>query len=177
MDVFSIPIMLKPEARKTIQASMREGICLIRIPQPWPGRKKYLVSIVDRLYWYLLGKNQNPQLQTKTAELNQLYFRFQYKNVRYHRQFRRWGSCSALKNINLSHRLIGAPPDLADYVIIHELAHLKHLNHGKDFWELVKTTGFNPKIIRREIEIYGLSWQKSYYQWYQKLIRSVERYL
>jgi predicted metal-dependent hydrolase len=51
----------------------------------------------------------------------------------------KWGSCSSQKNINLNWRLIFLEPTHIDYVIIHELCHLKHLNHSNLFWDLVET--------------------------------------
>lgn len=53
-------------------------------------------------------------------------------------QARRWGSCSSRRNINLNWRLIGAPYEVASYVIVHELAHLEQLNHGPLFWDIVR---------------------------------------
>jgi predicted metal-dependent hydrolase len=173
MDVFKVPLILKPEERKTIQAKILAKECLIKFPKVWLKKKKYLVFMVDRIYWRLLAQIQVTELKMKTAELNRLYFGFNYHDVRYHRQFRRWGSCSTLKNINLSHRLIGAPGQLEDYVILHELAHLKYLNHGKDFWSLLGTTGFQSKTIRKDIELYGRNWQNYYYQWYYDLSKLV----
>ncbi len=49
----------------------------------------------------------------------------------------RWGSCSSKGNINLSLFLMMAPTDAVDYCIIHELAHLKHMDHSPEFWRLV----------------------------------------
>lgn len=49
----------------------------------------------------------------------------------------RWGSCSSLGNLNFNWRAIMAPAPVLDYLIVHELCHLIHLNHSKDFWDLV----------------------------------------
>ncbi len=48
----------------------------------------------------------------------------------------RWGSCSPSGKLSFSWRLILAPPSILDYVAAHEMAHLKHMNHGPDFWAL-----------------------------------------
>lgn len=50
-----------------------------------------------------------------------------------------WGSCSSKKNINFSYRLIMAPMEVLDYVVVHELCHIVHMNHSKTYWELVKS--------------------------------------
>ena len=49
----------------------------------------------------------------------------------------RWGSCSAQGHLNFNYRLMMAPPPVAEYVVLHELAHRRELNHSKRFWELV----------------------------------------
>ncbi|MDD6220329.1 MAG: SprT family zinc-dependent metalloprotease [Clostridia bacterium] len=51
----------------------------------------------------------------------------------------RWGSCSSKGNINFSLFLVMAPPSAVDYCIIHELSHLKHMDHSKAFWQLVES--------------------------------------
>ncbi len=51
----------------------------------------------------------------------------------------RWGSCSSKRNISISWRLVMAPPDIIDYVLIHELVHLEIHNHSKEFWRRLET--------------------------------------
>ena len=58
--------------------------------------------------------------------------------ISFRSQKTRWGSCSSRGVITLNWRLIGAPDSVSDYVIIHELAHLKYQDHSKRFWNLVE---------------------------------------
>lgn len=58
--------------------------------------------------------------------------------IRIKSQRKRWGSCSGKGNLNFNWKIIMMPDEMFDYIIVHELCHLKHLNHSKLFWEYVK---------------------------------------
>ncbi|MBO5197100.1 MAG: M48 family metallopeptidase [Lachnospiraceae bacterium] len=60
-----------------------------------------------------------------------------YHDIRIKDQKTRWGSCSSKRNLNFSWRIIMAPTPVMDYVIIHELSHLQHLDHSENFWARV----------------------------------------
>lgn len=64
----------------------------------------------------------------------------------------RWGSCSPKGNLNFNVRLAAVPPELREYVVIHELAHLKYMNHSREFWEFVGRFYPNYRSARKELK-------------------------
>lgn len=76
--------------------------------------------------------------EQRVAALAQ-HHRFQYTKLRITSARTRWGSCSSKGTLSFTWRLVMASPEVIDYVIIHELAHLKVRNHSEKFWALVAT--------------------------------------
>ena len=66
----------------------------------------------------------------------------QIKRITIRDQKTRWGSCSETGTLSFNWRLMLAPPAVLDYVVIHELCHLTHMNHSKAFWD--KVAGVDP---------------------------------
>jgi predicted metal-dependent hydrolase len=84
-------------------------------------------------------------------------YNFSYSRATFRRQKTRWGSCSVRNNINLNIKIAMLPEQLQDYVLLHELVHTKHKNHGREFWaEMDKLTG-NARQLRKEMRKYRLT--------------------
>lgn len=78
-----------------------------------------------------------------------------YKSVNFRQQKTCWGSCSAKSHISLNTKLLFLPPAVVRYVLVHELCHLKHMNHSKLFWQLVAQYHPNYLHDRRELQRWG----------------------
>ena len=65
------------------------------------------------------------------------HYNLEWNRLAIRNQRRCWGSCTSLKNLNFSYKLLFLPDHLLDYVVVHELCHLQELNHGPQFWALV----------------------------------------
>jgi predicted metal-dependent hydrolase len=72
-------------------------------------------------------------------------FWYNYKSIKINSAKTRWGSCTSQKNLNFTFRLVLTPPEIIDYVICHELAHLKEMNHSKAFRNEVEKMDKNYK--------------------------------
>ena len=72
----------------------------------------------------------------------------------------RWGSCGPNNDINLNWLLMLAPPSALEYVIVHELCHIKHKNHSRDFWDLVTQHFPDYREQRRWLKQHGASLMK-----------------
>jgi predicted metal-dependent hydrolase len=64
----------------------------------------------------------------------------------------RWGSCNSRREVRLAWRLVKARPALVDYVVCHELAHLRHMNHSREFWAEVGRLCPDYRMLREELE-------------------------
>ena len=113
------------------------------------GVQKVAKEAIDMAY-RLEAKDILPK---RVGELAQQYG-FSYNSVKVRKTYSRWGSCSAKNNISLSIYLMKLPDELIDYIILHELTHTIHKNHGPNFWNhLNKITG-NAKAYANRVKKY-----------------------
>lgn len=81
---------------------------------------------------------------------------FEYNRVFIKHNVSNWGSCSSNRNINLNLNLMRVPAELRDYVILHELCHLKYMNHGPEFHALLESLCPGHRRLSAELKGYKL---------------------
>lgn len=177
-DILESVVIRKQRRGKGLRIAVRQdGTVVLSLPRwvPVSIGKKFLLRKKD---WILAAKKKIQDLPPRL--LNQggheeyvahkeaarqcitervQYFQVIY-GVRYHRlsirnQKSRFGSCSAQGNLSFNYRLLFLPPHLRDYVVVHELCHLKEMNHSRRFWALVAETIPDYREKKRELQAFS----------------------
>lgn len=125
------------ETRKTNSCKIEHDQIKIKLSSGIGEREE--ATIISTLLSRGFAQMYYPLIEDKVHRLNELYFNSKLNSVKLKYNKSNWGSCSNKGNINLSTRLLFAPESVIDYVIIHELAHTKEMNHSSNFWKLVST--------------------------------------
>lgn len=95
-----------------------------------PGQTNYTRALVQDWYRDQADRIIGEKIREYATVLGVAPPPFRLKNIR-----RRWGSCSSRNNLNFNIRLIMAPIGVVEYVVMHELCHIRHKNHSRDFWQ------------------------------------------
>lgn len=127
--------------------SFKQSTLVVGIPKPPLNHQAILRNVLIQIARrYLTSRLQ------EIAEFCQL----SYNTARIKEHRSKWGSCSSKKNINLNWRLILLPKSVIDYVLVHELMHLREMNHSARFWEWVKN--YLPNYKQEENLLKQLTW-------------------
>lgn len=102
--------------------------------------------------WY---KEKAQEIFKQKIEKFSYQYNFKYAKIKLSSANRQWGSCNAKNNISLTWRLIMAPDEIIDYVIVHELVHTKIKNHSKTFWTNLGNIIPDYKIRRKWLKTNG----------------------
>lgn len=114
-----------------VEVVIQEDKILIYLPQHLQEENKNQIIKEALLKWY---RKCFSQIVDERIKEYSLQLKVTPCKVVIKSQKTRWGSCSSMGNINLNWRLVMAPIAIIDYIIVHELCHLKVMNHSKDFW-------------------------------------------
>lgn len=139
--------------RKTHSGKLKNGVITLELSRG--DQETHLQKSIKHLLSRLVAQDFMPNITRKVNELNRIHFQKPIKSVNLKYNQTNWGSCSSQGNVNLSTRLLFAPEEVIDYVIIHELAHLTELNHSARFWKLVSDAMPDYKEKEKWLKEYG----------------------
>ncbi len=113
-------------------------------------RTKTVKTLLSRI----VAKDFQAEINRRVQEINARTFRQPIRSINLKYNHSNWGSCSHAGNVNLSTRLLFAPQEVQDYVILHELAHLIEMNHSDRFWALVEKHMPNYQDAERWLKVH-----------------------
>lgn len=93
--------------------------------------------------------------EKRIRHFNSVY-NYSWNKITIKNQKTRWGSCSKKGNLNFNYKIALLPSEIADYIVVHELCHLKEFNHSQKFWNLIAKAIPNYLDIRNDLRRNGL---------------------
>ena len=145
-------LKIEVSSHKRITITKNESEILIHLPQQIeasPARERLIAKHL--LKWY---RKQAQMLIIPRAEDYAQKIGVKPKFIKIRKMKKRWGSCSSEGKVTINLKLIMAPLQVVDYVIIHELSHLVHFNHSKSFWKFVEHHCPSFKIQKQWLRIH-----------------------
>lgn len=148
----------------TVPRNINENIIeqfIIRKSQWIIDKLEYFKSISGQVFVkgakkdYLKYKDQALALINKRIQYFNATCCYKFNKINIKNQKTRWGSCSKKGNLNFNYKIALLPERLADYIIFHELCHLKEFNHSQKFWNLVAKAMPDYLEIRKELKNKG----------------------
>ncbi|MEO1433894.1 MAG: M48 family metallopeptidase [Bacteroidota bacterium] len=146
-------IRLSEEERKTSSAKLDGETIHIKLARIAENKQKVIRQLVSRT----VGKDWMPYIEARINYWNDHYFNKPINRIQLKLNHSNWGSCSSKGNINLSTRLLFAPDEVVDYIIVHELSHLIEMNHSARFWKIVSDVMPDYKRHERWLKEHGHS--------------------
>ncbi len=157
----SVRLIIKPGGKLIVTAPKRISVTFIErfivSKEKWIKEKIEQLKLVpvknakDTRNKYLEHKEAARKLVTERIKHFNTFYNFSFKKISIRNQSTRWGSCSRKGNLNFNYKLVLLKSELSDYIIVHELCHLKEFNHSKRFWDLVVKTIPDHTTLRREL--------------------------
>lgn len=138
----------------TASVRSRESQIIVSLPHEDLSRDSRIISEVRSHILAALRKEAKHHLPERMKHMAATYG-LAYTSLRFTHASSRWGSCNSKQAISLNIALMNLPFELIDYVLIHELSHTVHLNHSKDFWNLVGSLDPDFKLHRTELKRYN----------------------
>lgn len=147
-------LKLETSPLKNFTVSMRDETVVIACPAHADFTTDRVQTLVKNAVMRAMRKKAEEYLPPLVQYWSSL-FDLPYNKVTISKARSRWGSCSSKRDISLSFYLMLLPAHLMDYVILHELAHTREMNHGPKFWELLnQLTDSKALALRKELRMH-----------------------
>jgi predicted metal-dependent hydrolase len=162
----TLALEITPEARLIVRSPKKADMSFIytfiEAKKPWILKKKYMMArrmeedpAIELVARPEIDKEKAAAVIKERLDHYSSQMGLSYDSFRLSGAKKRWGVCSRRANIRINWRLAYAQETILDYVVVHELSHIKEKNHSKRFWALVAQTLPDHKARRRWLKDHG----------------------
>lgn len=141
-----VELIVRPTEKKRPIARIRENKMIVNLYHKIS--KEDGIKTVKKTLEVFYKSKAEEVIHDRLQYFNE-YYKLKYNRVTMRNQKSRWGSCSIRKNLNFNWKLVMAPIEVLDYVVVHEMCHLKEMNHSVRFWKLVSEKMPDYKMYRK----------------------------
>ncbi len=150
-------LSLQEHKKQTLKYDSKGGLLKVFYPEGVDVKNERVQAFIRHALIEAMRYEAKKYLPKRTQELADAHgLRIGKISVRNNKS--RWGSCSGKNNISLNIQLMRLPDELCDYVIYHELAHVKVKQHGKPFWDYLETLLPGAKKLDKQLNQYHLTY-------------------
>ena len=128
---------------------LNEGQVLVQLPKNRKNKNntEIIKELVSNLYMNIAEKEVAMQMALVTRIVGMRPNKYRIKKIK-----TAWGTCTSNKNITINSELMKYDREVIQYVVLHEICHLKYMNHSKDFWNMVKSYMPNYKEVQKQLK-------------------------
>ena len=129
---------------KNLYIQIQNGEVIVKVP--YRMKDNTIQEFVQKKAKWIAENLKKEKQKSQEEEITPQKIEKLKKNIKY-----AWGSCSSNRNITINAKLANKSKEAIEYVVLHELCHLKEMNHSKKFWDLVEGCMSDYKVYRKEL--------------------------
>ncbi len=143
------PIHISDTRKSKMECVLEDGILVLYLDdKPSTTYSDDLLNTALHSFFF----KQSKRFIEKRVTHYLTHFKVKPRKITIEKSIKKWGTCNAQRELTFNYLLITKPPEVIDYVVVHELCHMTHLNHDRSFWRLLGSILPDYKALEKKLD-------------------------